>query len=136
MICGPRISEPVAQVLAQDPVLQFERASDGPWTLVDRRTGVVYRSGQDQDPPTTSDVAYLGRLPRPDGQGSLIVFTGIHPPDSLGAVHLICTQISELYGQVGTGNFSVLVGTQYEPGTNEPRQVELLTPLYQLLEEA
>ncbi|MET8122817.1 sigma-70 family RNA polymerase sigma factor [Micromonospora sp. NPDC005291] len=134
VICGPRISEPVAQVLAQDPVLQFERASDGPWTLVDRRTGTVYRSGQDQEPPATSDVAYLGRLPRPDGQGSLIVFTGIHPPGSLGAVHLICTQINELYAQVNTGNFSILVGTQYEPGTNEPRQVELLTPLYQLEE--
>lgn len=43
-------------------------------------------------------------------------------------------RVSELYAQVNTGNFSVLVGTQYEPGTNEPRQVELLTPLHQLEE--
>lgn len=132
LICGPRISEPVAQVLAQDPVLQFERAADGVWTLADRNTGTVYRSGQDQEPPRTSDVAYLGRLPRPDGQGSLLVFTGIHPPGSLGVVHLLGTQLTDLYAQVNTGTFSTLVGTDYEPGTNEPRKVELLTPIYQI----
>ncbi|MEU8049427.1 sigma-70 family RNA polymerase sigma factor [Micromonospora haikouensis] len=134
VICGPRISDAVAQVLAQDPVLQFERASDGPWTLVDRATGIVYRSGQDQDPPTASDVAYLARLPRPDGLGSLIVFTGIHPPGSLGVVHLICTQLTELFAQVKTANFSVLVGTEYEAGTNEPREVKTLTPFYRFEE--
>lgn len=132
VICGPRISAPVAQVLAQDPVLQFERASDGPWTLVDRNTGTVYRSRQDQTPGRAWDVAYLGRLPRPDGQGSLLVFTGIHPPGSLGVVHLLCTSISELYAEVKTSNFSVLIGVDYEPGTNEPQHVERLTPIYRL----
>ncbi|MEV0330872.1 sigma-70 family RNA polymerase sigma factor [Micromonospora echinospora] len=134
VICGPRISEPVAQVLAQDPVLRFERVSEGPWTLVDRETGVVYRSGQDQDPPVASDVAYLGRLPRPDGRGSLIVLTGIHPPGSLGVIHLICTRLTELFAEVDTANFSVLIGTEYEPETNEPREVTILTPFYRLPE--
>ncbi|MBY8873768.1 hypothetical protein K7640_18225 [Micromonospora sp. PLK6-60] len=92
----------------------------------------MYRSGQDQTPQRIWDVAYLGRLPRPDRQGSLIIFTGIHPPGSLGVVHLLCTRISELYSEVKTGNFSVLVGTEYEPDTHEPRHVELLTPLYRL----
>jgi hypothetical protein len=132
VISGPRISDHIADVLAQDPVLQFERAGDGPWTLVDRRTGIVYRSGQDQTPPRHWDVAYLGRLPRPDGQGSLIVFTGIHPPGSLGVVHLLCTRIGELYSEVKTDHFSVLVGTEYDPATHEPRHVEMLTPLYRL----
>ncbi|MFU8855168.1 sigma-70 family RNA polymerase sigma factor [Micromonospora sp. SL1-18] len=132
VISGPRISEHVAQVLSQDRVLQFERANDGPWTLVDRTTGTVYRSGQDQKPQRSWDVAYLGRLPRPDRQGSLIVFTGIHPPGSLGVVHLLCTRIGELYSDAKTGHFSVLVGTEYDPDTREPRRVELLTPLHRL----
>jgi hypothetical protein len=117
VISGPRISEHVAQVLAQDPALQFERASDGRWTLVDRTTGTAYRSGQDQEPPRSWDVAYLGRLPRPDRQGSMLVFTGIHPPGSLGVVQLLCTRIGELYNEVKTGHFSVLVGTEYDPDT-------------------
>lgn len=128
VISGPRISASIARVLAQDPVLQFERAADGPWTLVDRRTGEVFRSGQDSDPPRNSDVAYLGRLPRLDGQGSLIVFTGIHPQGSLGVVDLLCNSIGELHREVGTSNFSLLVGTDYDPDSHEPVRVEILTP--------
>jgi hypothetical protein len=128
VISGPRISTSIAQVLAQDPVLQFERAADGPWTLVDRRSGEVFRSGQDSDPPRNSDVAYLGRLPRLDGRGSLIVFTGIHPQGSLGVVDLLCNRIGELYEEVGTDNFSMLIGTEYDPSSQEPVRVEILTP--------
>ncbi|BCJ61006.1 hypothetical protein Jiend_44280 [Micromonospora endophytica] len=135
VICGPRISTHVAQVLAQDPTLQFERADDGPWTLVDRTTGEVYRSGQDQKPHSHWDVAYLGRLPRPDRKGSLVVFTGIHPPGSLGVVQLLCTRIGELYNEVKTAHFSALVGTEYDPDSHEPRHVELLTPLRPLADD-
>jgi hypothetical protein len=130
LICGPRLSPPVADVLAQDPNLGFERAGDGPWTLVDRRTGTVHRSGQDETPARHRDVAYLGRLPRPDGRGSLLVFSGIHPPGSLGVVELLYTRIGQLYAEVKTHPFSALVGTDYDAGTHEPRHVELLTPLY------
>ncbi|MGH3740364.1 MAG: sigma-70 family RNA polymerase sigma factor, partial [Micromonosporaceae bacterium] len=77
--CGPRLSQNVAEVLAHDPAIVFEHDADGVWTLVRRDTGERYRSGIDQDPARPQDIAYLGRLPRPDGQGSLIVFTGIHP---------------------------------------------------------
>jgi hypothetical protein len=130
VICGPRISDAVGEVLAQDPVLQFQRATDGPWTLRDRRTGKGYRSGSDLEPPTPWDVAYLGRLPRPDQQGLVMIFTGIHPPGTLGVVHLITTEITSLYEQVGGTRFSTLVGVDYAPDTREPVSVELLTPLY------
>jgi Sigma-70, region 4 len=132
VICGPRISKAVAEVLAFDQKLQFERAADGPWTLADRQTGLSYRSGQDQTTPANTDVAYLGRLPRPDRQGSLIVFTGIHPQGSLGVVKLLIDRLNELYAQVKTDNFSALVGTTYDPDTHEPLDVELLTPLYRM----
>jgi hypothetical protein len=130
VICGPRLSDVVAGVLAQDPFIQFERAADGPWTLHDRTTDKRYRSGSDSSPPRSWDVAYLGRLPRPDGEGLVMMFTGIHPPGTLGVVRLITTEISSLYEQVGAGRFSTLVGVEYEPDTNEPVNVQLLTPLY------
>jgi hypothetical protein len=129
-ICGPRLSEAVAEVLAQDPFIQFERADDGPWTLHDRSTGKQYRSGSDSTPPRSWDAAYLGRLPRPDGHGLVMIFTGIHPPGTLGVVHLITTEITSLYDQVGAGPFSTVVGVDYAPDANEPVSVELLTPLY------
>jgi hypothetical protein len=130
VICGPRLSAPVAQVLAQDPRLHFVRAEDGPWTLHDVSTGKTYRSGQDEQPERPWDVAYFGRLPRPDGRGNVIIFTGIHPQGSLGVVQLLTTQIEALYAEVKEECFSALVGTDYDPDTHEPQRVELLTPLY------
>jgi hypothetical protein len=132
VICGPPLSPALAQVLARDPTLAVEQEHDGPWTLVDRTSGAVHRSGQDETPPRHSDVAYLGRLPRPDGAGSLILVAGIRPPGSLGVVELLRTRLTELYAAVQTHLFSALVGTEYEPGSHEPRHVELLTPLYRM----
>jgi hypothetical protein len=60
-----------------------------------------------------------------------MIFTGIHPPGTLGVVHLITSEISSLFEQVGTGRFSTLVGVDYMPDANEPVNVQLLTPLYQ-----
>jgi hypothetical protein len=59
-----------------------------------------------------------------------MIFTGIHPPGTLGVVHLITTEISRLYEEVGVGQFSSLVGVEYKPEDNEPVNVQLLTPLY------
>src|SRR6266545_5725729 len=130
VICGSRLSDAVAEVLAQDPVIQFERAADGFWTLHDRSTDKRYRSGSDSNLPRSWDVAYVGRLLRPDGQGLVMIFTGIHPPGTLGVVQLITTEITNLYEQVGAGQFSALVGVEYKPDGNEPVNVQLLTPLY------
>jgi hypothetical protein len=131
VICGPRISEPMAATLAQDPDIRFERSTDGPWTLRDLRTGAVYRSGWDDQPSRPYDFAYLGRLPRPDGQGPLLVFTGIHPPGSLGVVQLLTTRLGELYEAVKDRQFSAVVRVDYDADTREPTTVELVTPLYE-----
>jgi transcriptional regulator with XRE-family HTH domain len=127
VICGPRLSTRVADILAQDPRFQFVQAADGTWTLRDELTGTAYRSGQDQTPPVAWDVAYLGRLPRPDRNGTLLIFTGIHPQGSLGVVDLITNRLSDLYHAAGDGCFSTLVGTEYEPATGRPQRVDLLT---------
>jgi hypothetical protein len=130
VICGPKLSEPMRKLYEQDPVLRWEPAGDGPWTIRDTRTGNLYRSGMDNTPATPQDVAYLGRLPRPDGQGLVMALTGVHPPGTLGVIHLITSEIAALWGQAGTGRFSAVVGTTYDPDTHEPAEVELLSPLY------
>jgi transcriptional regulator with XRE-family HTH domain len=130
VICGPRISPQVAALLERDAHLRFVNAPDGPWTLHDNNTGKTYRSGQDQRPPKSRDVAYLARLARPDRKGSLLIFTGIHPQGSLGVVSLIVEQIQELHAEAGNRDFSVLVGTDYHADTGEPLRVHRMTPLY------
>ncbi|WP_340385373.1 sigma-70 family RNA polymerase sigma factor [Streptomyces sp. SS7] len=135
VVCGPRMSQQMWDTYAQDPVLHWEQAEDGPWTVADRRTGTVYRSGQDSDPARPYDVGYVGRLPRPDGKGSLLAIAGIHTQGSLGVVQLLASDLNALWGQVGDHRFSALVGVEYDPETSEPRSFELLTPLYRHDEE-
>lgn len=130
VICGPRISDQVASLLAQDTRFQFIRTNAGYWTLTDQKLGTVYRSGQDDDPPGNWDVAYLGRLARPDGKGSLVIFTGIHPQGSLGVVYLLCGRLPEIYAETGGDLFSVLVRTEYDAITQEPNTVEMLTSIH------
>ncbi|WP_060890701.1 sigma factor-like helix-turn-helix DNA-binding protein [Streptomyces europaeiscabiei] len=136
VVCGPRMSQEMWDTYAQDPVLSWERAEDGPWTVVDRRSGTVYRSGQDGDPSRPYDVGYLGRLPRPDGNGSLLAIAGIHTQGSLGVVQLLANDLNTLWGQIGDRRFSTLVGVEYDPETSEPQSAELLCPLYRHDEEA
>ncbi|KOV60246.1 RNA polymerase subunit sigma-24 [Streptomyces sp. NRRL WC-3618] len=136
VVCGPRMSQQMWDTYALDPVLRWEQAEDGPWTLVDSRTGTVYRSGQDSDPKRPYDVGYLGKLPRPDGSGSVLAIAGIHTQGSLGVVQLLASDLATLWGQVGEHRFSTLVGVEYDPETSEPRSYELLTPLYRHDEES
>ncbi|GGW14764.1 MULTISPECIES: sigma-70 family RNA polymerase sigma factor [Streptomyces] len=135
VVCGPRMSQEMWDTYAQDPVLAWERAEDGPWIVVDRKTGLVHRSGQDSAPTRSYDVGYLGRLPRPDGQGTLLAIAGIHTQGSLGVVQLLTNDLNTLWGQVGDQRFSTLVGVEYDPDTSEPLSAELLCPLYRHDEE-
>ncbi|MFE5215964.1 MULTISPECIES: RNA polymerase subunit sigma-24 [unclassified Streptomyces] len=135
VVCGPRMSQEMWDTYAQDPVLHWEHADDGPWTVADRQTGTVHRSGQDSDPARSYDVGYLGRLSRPDGKGSLLAIAGIHTQGSLGVVQLLTNDLNALWGQVGDHRFSTLVGVEYDPETSEPQSVELLCPLYRHDEE-
>jgi hypothetical protein len=128
VMCGPRISRDFAGVLDTDPDLRFTKLDTG-WALEDRTTGEVYKSGPDDD-GRPYDVAYLGRLRRPDGNGMLIVFTGIHPPGSLGVVHLLTSQLAELQRDARKGPFSVLVGVEYDEDTHEPVKVQTITPVH------
>lgn len=129
VICGPRISPDVAAVLATDPVIQFAKVQ-GVWTLKDNKTDTTYYSGTDKDEPTPTDAAYLGRLARPDGKGSLLVFTGVHPQGTLGVIHLLANDLADLYRETRDQSFSLAVGVTYDPTTHDPTNVERLTPLY------
>jgi hypothetical protein len=131
VICGPRLSDVMQRLYERDPVISWEKTLAGAWALRDMETGRLYVSGSDKKPSSeTYDVAYLGRLSRPDGMGRLIAFTGIHPPGTLGVVHLLTADIGSLWEHVKDEEFSVVVGVTYDPETHDPVEVEQLTPMY------
>ena len=127
VICGPRLSPVVAQVLAADPNLSFEHDATG-WYLLDHATGTAYRSPMDDGEP--ADYAYLGRLPRIDGRGAFLYLAGIHAPGNGGAVHYLESHLEELYGEVRTGRFSTLIACRFDPATRQITSSERVTPIY------
>ncbi|WP_307869190.1 sigma-70 family RNA polymerase sigma factor [Nocardiopsis sp. B62] len=130
VVCGPAMSEAMRTAYDTDPVIRWEHPHKGLWLLTDTRTGESYRSGQEMDPQQPTDVAYLGRLPRPDGKGTFLAIGGIHPQGSRGVAHFLNGEVASLWGQVGSERFSVLVRSTYDPETGLPQSAELITPVY------
>jgi hypothetical protein len=112
VVCGPRLSPIVAQVLESDPHLQFAKDDDG-WYLKSA-TGDMYRSPADTG--ENSDIAYIGRLRRPDGKGTFLYMAGIHAAGTAGAAHYIEHNLVDLYGEVKTRGFSTLIRADYSQG--------------------
>ncbi|MEU5538930.1 sigma-70 family RNA polymerase sigma factor [Streptomyces sp. NPDC020362] len=127
VICGPRRSPIVAQVLEGDDNLRF--AKDTAWHVVDQVTGKEYRSPADVD-GSAGDVGYLGRLPRLDGKGTFLYIAGIHAIGASGVVHYLENNLAELYREVRTRRFSTLISCRYDPKTLEVLESRRVTPLY------
>jgi hypothetical protein len=131
VICGPRLSPVVGDVLQTDPVLGFDQDDAGRWLLQDRRTGQRYPSPSDLSQPRPADVGYLSRLRRPDGNGTFILLTGIHAVGSHGIIDFLRRELADLYEQVDLQPFSTLITTEYDPATRQVVRSERITPLYQ-----
>jgi hypothetical protein len=130
VICGPRISSVVREVLQRDPVLGFDQDDDGRWLLQDRRTSQVYQSPSDLPQPRPADFGYLSRLRRPDGNGTFVLLTGIHAVGSHGIIDYLRRELTDLYEEVDLQPFSTLITTEYDPATRQVIRSERITPLY------
>jgi transcriptional regulator with XRE-family HTH domain len=130
VICGPRLSSVVREVLQSDPVLGFDQDDDGRWLLQDRRTSQVYQSPSDLPQPRPADFGYLSRLRRPDGNGTFVLLTGIHAVGSHGIIDYLRRELTDLYEEVDLQPFSTLITTEYDPATRQVIRSERITPLY------
>lgn len=125
---GPELSPSLRYLLTADPRLRrtIARAGRVRSGIEDRAARRIYRPGG-TDP---YDIAYLARLPRPDGAGTVLVIDGLHPPGSLGAIRLLATRLATLHERAGAHPFSAVVGVRYDRNTGDPIESDLLTPIY------
>lgn len=115
VVCGPKSSPITAAAIARDPRLAFELSSQGRWELEDRRSGLRFVSPMDEpDLPQPADVAYLGRLPRPDGAGAFLLIAGVHAIGSLGASRYLERHLPYLHAATGGRPFSMVIGCRYD----------------------
>ncbi|MCP5069575.1 MAG: sigma-70 family RNA polymerase sigma factor, partial [bacterium] len=126
VVCGPRLSPIVAQVLDSDSELQFVQ-DDGGWHVVETSTATIHRSPLDAG--ESADIGYIGRLPRPDGKGTFLYLAGIHAGGMAGAAHYIEENIVELHREVKTRRFSLLVRAEFEDVRNV-QSSKRITPIY------
>lgn len=119
VFCGPRHVPNVREVLESDEAIGFDKDENG-WFLVDRRSGKSYRSGMDSGEP--KDFAYLARLPRPDGKGTFLYAAGIHAVGENGVVHYLENNLAEMYRELKTKRFSVIVECTYD-ADSETREI-------------
>jgi hypothetical protein len=127
VICGPRLSPLIGQVLEADRHLGFDSDDKG-WHLVEKANGTVHRSPMDEG--KHQDYAYLGRLPRLDGRGSFLYIAGIHAIGAPGAVHYLDNHLAELYSDVKTRRFSMLIACEFDPKTLDIKASRRLSPIY------
>lgn len=104
VLTSPKLLPFVGQVLAADPWFTFAEDEQG-WHLVDKATGDEYRTRRGEG----RDYAYLGRLPRPDGQGSFVYLAGIHSTGTLGAAQFLAEHLADLHRDLKTKRFSMLL---------------------------
>ena len=110
VICGP-ISSPIASVLlADDPHLGF--VLDGDRWYLEETGGVRHASPSDDEQPTNSDIAYLGR--HRIGTRTVVHIAGIHTMGSLGAVDYLTNHLGDLYAKTKDQEFSCVIRCEYD----------------------
>ncbi|TWD81644.1 hypothetical protein FB561_2764 [Kribbella amoyensis] len=124
--CGPRQSPWLTQILASDSSYGFER-DDESWYLLDKTSGDKLRSPHHTG--EKGDLAYLGTLPRPDGNGTWLYCAGIHAPGSRGGALYLAEHIAELYRETRGHLWSCLVRCDYDPDSQEVSNAELIAPV-------
>ena len=114
VICGPKSSPVVADLIAADPTLDFSPYESGRWVLTDRASGQVFSSLIDREPLADEDYAYVARLRRPDGR-PFILIAGIHAVGSLGAAHYLTqpSNLHALHAVAGRHRFSAVVHSAF-----------------------
>lgn len=127
VMTSPRLLPLVGMVLESDQNLAFENGAQG-WYLRDKVTGTAYRSPSDLG--EAADYAYIGRLPRPDGQGHFLYLAGIHAMGTKGAAHFLTGRIDTLYESAKKKRFSTLIRCDYDPDTREITATDNVTPIY------
>ncbi|GGM49875.1 hypothetical protein GCM10011608_38450 [Micromonospora sonchi] len=117
-ICGPKSSPVAAEAISKDPFLTFEPDESGNWTIRERDGSRVYESPMDDTKAKRwSDVAYVGRPSLPAGGENLLVIAGVHALGSVGAVDYLAQNLPDLYAQVGTRPFSMVVASDHDGET-------------------
>lgn len=136
VLVGPKASLLVAQAITADPAIKWRKLDDGSrnWMLIDTRTGAEYRSDFDVKAPSADEprtcYAHIGRIRRPDGQGSFLYLGGAHGPGTAGAVEVFVSSIGRIWEAAHRNLWSAVVKTTATADGLEVLNAELISEIY------
>ncbi|WP_037559780.1 hypothetical protein [Spirillospora albida] len=119
VVSGADTSPVVTAALEKDPLLKLGRLPDGQWSITERESGTIHTAPADDKEPAHTDLAYLGRLPRPDDEGSFLLIVGIRPTGAHGAAHYLAERLADIYDSVGQEFFSMVISSVHDSDTEE-----------------
>lgn len=131
VIGSPRIIVNLAQVLDSDPHLRFATEGNDRWHLIEHAgdSWRIHRAPCDEGTPGV-DLAYIGRLPRPDGKGLFLYLAGIHACGTRGAADFLVRNLDGIYQTVKEKPWSAMVRVSFDPETREIISTELASQIY------
>lgn len=133
VLIGPRISALIAQVVASDPVIHWRRNKRNHWYLVDSKTGTEFHSDFDNGEPLDDSehqcIAHIGRIRRPDSQGSFLYLGGAHAVGTAGAVDAFVREYASIWEQAKRATWSAIVVTKTDKH-GDIISADLATPIY------
>lgn len=134
VLIGPRSSMLIAQALSADPVIRWQPDKNGDWYITDSRTGAEYHSdfdgGSDNGRPwPRTCYAHIGRIRRPDGNGSWLCLAGEHAPGVAGGARYFCRETAALWEQAHRSLWGAIVQIKIGEG-GTPEDARLITPVY------
>lgn len=113
IICGPKSSPRIAELIDDDPNFEFQPDSDRRWTITEQAGNRRYASQLDDTPPTQQDVAYLSGRTIDDNR--LIMIAGVHAMGSLGVVNYLTDHLGEMYEHTRSyANFSTVITSTFD----------------------
>ncbi|MGQ0779485.1 MAG: hypothetical protein ACT4NY_34550 [Pseudonocardiales bacterium] len=109
-VCGPKSAPVGAWLLDRDPRLGMIE-DHGQWWILDRSAGRQYASPSDGPDHPSCDIAYFARH-LIDGR-TLLHIAGIHAIGSLGMVHYLARNLTELSAAFDDESFSLAIICDY-----------------------
>jgi transcriptional regulator with XRE-family HTH domain len=137
VLVGPRISALVVQAISADPVIKWQCDRIGNWFMTDTKTGLEYHSdfdkGRDEAAlKSRACFAHIGRIRRPDGQGTFLYIGGAHATGTAGGVKYLLEDGEQIYDEVrrASAPWSAIVKTIAADSDDMPESWERITPIY------
>lgn len=132
VICGPKTSNVIQELIKLDPKYEFSSDVSGKWRITDKETKNNFYSPIDREDKENKDIAYVARLKRASStEKNFLLIAGIHAAGSMGAVHYLADHkvLKKIDAEVKDKRFSMAISSSYKTNPFTLLTSEIFLPI-------